>query len=256
MSDGVALLATVYANPKDDTARLVYADWLEENDDPDRAEFIRVQCKLAAMSDATIQSLFGSDTKEKRIIVQKHAALRLREYQLLQKHIDDWTPANLPRCWQCSGTGEVWDTNLDQVPCLTCDGGKSRDFTPGFTRGFVSHLTARNYTTVVLFLMRRAKLNLPTLEREKIMDRVPWVSYADSKIAEFGWWEEGEHLVTLDEEEERSNIHPDIFRVMWDRNPANRSPRNVHDDPNRWILWDDPADAIEELEIATAEVLK
>jgi uncharacterized protein (TIGR02996 family) len=33
--------------PDDDAPRLVYADWLEEHGDPDRAEFIRVQCRLA-----------------------------------------------------------------------------------------------------------------------------------------------------------------------------------------------------------------
>ena len=40
-------LAAVCAAPADDTARLVYADWLEENGDPSRAEFIRVQVELA-----------------------------------------------------------------------------------------------------------------------------------------------------------------------------------------------------------------
>ena len=33
--------------PEDDTHRLVYADWLEDHGDSDRAEFIRVQCELA-----------------------------------------------------------------------------------------------------------------------------------------------------------------------------------------------------------------
>ena len=42
-----ALLAAVLAAPDDDLPRLVYADWLEENGQPERAEFIRVQCDLA-----------------------------------------------------------------------------------------------------------------------------------------------------------------------------------------------------------------
>jgi uncharacterized protein (TIGR02996 family) len=37
------LLRAICADPEDDTVRLVYADWLQENDDPERAEFIRVQ---------------------------------------------------------------------------------------------------------------------------------------------------------------------------------------------------------------------
>src|SRR5437870_4931167 len=57
MSDQAALLAAICAHPDDDTLRLVYADWLDENL-PDampspaagpsaRAEYIRVQCRLA-----------------------------------------------------------------------------------------------------------------------------------------------------------------------------------------------------------------
>jgi uncharacterized protein (TIGR02996 family) len=46
MSDETALLDAIRAAPDDDAPRLVYADWLEENGQPERAEFIRVQCAL------------------------------------------------------------------------------------------------------------------------------------------------------------------------------------------------------------------
>src|SRR6266508_240747 len=46
MSEEDALLAAIYANPDDDTPRLVYADWLDEHDQPERAEFIRAQIRL------------------------------------------------------------------------------------------------------------------------------------------------------------------------------------------------------------------
>jgi uncharacterized protein (TIGR02996 family) len=36
-------LRAICENPEDDTVRLVYADWLQENGDEDRAEFIRLQ---------------------------------------------------------------------------------------------------------------------------------------------------------------------------------------------------------------------
>jgi uncharacterized protein (TIGR02996 family) len=36
-------LRAICADPEDDTVRLVYADWLDENGDPERAEFIRLQ---------------------------------------------------------------------------------------------------------------------------------------------------------------------------------------------------------------------
>ena len=42
-------LDEILANPADVTPRLIFADWLEERDDP-RAEFIRVQCELAELT--------------------------------------------------------------------------------------------------------------------------------------------------------------------------------------------------------------
>jgi uncharacterized protein (TIGR02996 family) len=39
-------LAAINANLDDDTPRLVFADWLQENGDEDRAELIRIQCAL------------------------------------------------------------------------------------------------------------------------------------------------------------------------------------------------------------------
>ena len=59
MSDQEALLKAIVANPDDDTPRLMYADWLDEHL-PDkgpspaagpsaRAEYIRVQCRLAQL---------------------------------------------------------------------------------------------------------------------------------------------------------------------------------------------------------------
>lgn len=43
---GDELLADILANPEDDTPRLIYADWLEDHDQAERAEFIRVQIAL------------------------------------------------------------------------------------------------------------------------------------------------------------------------------------------------------------------
>jgi uncharacterized protein (TIGR02996 family) len=42
-----ALLAAIIASPDDDTVRLVYADFLQENEDHTRSEFIRLQIELA-----------------------------------------------------------------------------------------------------------------------------------------------------------------------------------------------------------------
>lgn len=50
MSDRSALYHSVLAHPDDDTPRLVYADWLEENGFDEEAEFIRVECRLESGS--------------------------------------------------------------------------------------------------------------------------------------------------------------------------------------------------------------
>lgn len=47
LTAGDALYAEILENPDDDTSRLIYADWLEEEGgQPERAEFIRVQVAL------------------------------------------------------------------------------------------------------------------------------------------------------------------------------------------------------------------
>jgi uncharacterized protein (TIGR02996 family) len=67
------LLTTVLAEPDNDDPRLVYADWLDEHDQPARAEFIRLQIELARLR--------GGKRKEKQ---------RLREKELLDAHKDTW----------------------------------------------------------------------------------------------------------------------------------------------------------------------
>ena len=48
MSDEAHLLTAIADAPDDDTPRLVYADWLDEHNQPERAEFIRLQIGLSA----------------------------------------------------------------------------------------------------------------------------------------------------------------------------------------------------------------
>ena len=55
MSDRDAFVAAIVAAPDDDLPRLVFADWLDEHGEPERAEFIRLQCD-AARGDPTASS--------------------------------------------------------------------------------------------------------------------------------------------------------------------------------------------------------
>lgn len=47
MTEQQQLLAAIILQPDEDTSRLVYADYLQENGDEDRAQFIRLQCEYA-----------------------------------------------------------------------------------------------------------------------------------------------------------------------------------------------------------------
>jgi len=46
MTDGDDLYRAVLDSPEDDAPRLIYADWLDEHGQSERAEFIRVQCAM------------------------------------------------------------------------------------------------------------------------------------------------------------------------------------------------------------------
>jgi uncharacterized protein (TIGR02996 family) len=74
MSPDNPLLRALLAQPDDDTLRLAMADWLDENDQPERAEFIRVQVELAR----------GVEELDRR------RQLELRQRDLLIAHEAEW----------------------------------------------------------------------------------------------------------------------------------------------------------------------
>lgn len=49
MNDRNALLHAIAEHPEEDVPRLMYADWLEENGEPQRADFVRNQVELARL---------------------------------------------------------------------------------------------------------------------------------------------------------------------------------------------------------------
>jgi uncharacterized protein (TIGR02996 family) len=79
MPDADTFLRAVLEKPDDDAPRLIYADWLDENGDPERAEFIRLQCALAAR-----QPVRGRDANPNFL------AMLRREDQLLERHAATW----------------------------------------------------------------------------------------------------------------------------------------------------------------------
>jgi uncharacterized protein (TIGR02996 family) len=80
MSDAPAFFRAIEANLDDDTPRLVYADWLDENaaseSDHARAEFIRVQCE-----------------RTRGVPEERRKELKAREEQLHREHGLAWKEA-------------------------------------------------------------------------------------------------------------------------------------------------------------------
>jgi uncharacterized protein (TIGR02996 family) len=83
-----AFLAQILANPDEDDPRLVYADWLEEHGDTDRAAFIRAQVRLAHFDWRAIPPGVERFHGEQ-------AALQRQVDDLWRRHKEEWL-AELP----------------------------------------------------------------------------------------------------------------------------------------------------------------
>ena len=70
----IALLAACRARPADDLPRLVLADWLDENGQSERAEFVRIQVELSHPTADTLRT----------------RTLKSREKELLETHFRSW----------------------------------------------------------------------------------------------------------------------------------------------------------------------
>jgi uncharacterized protein (TIGR02996 family) len=78
MTDREALYRAILDAPDDDAPRLIYADWLEEHGDPERAEFIRLQCEIDRI-------VLGTEAANDR-----HSAISLRCHELYKTHYKKW----------------------------------------------------------------------------------------------------------------------------------------------------------------------
>ena len=91
MNERERLLRAIEAAPKDDTVRLVFADWLEEHDELDRARFIRLQCEHGRLYPRTARSEPKSDhqaalEREIASLLQQHGAAWIAEALFLSRY--------------------------------------------------------------------------------------------------------------------------------------------------------------------------
>jgi uncharacterized protein (TIGR02996 family) len=108
-----AFLADIIESPDDDTPRLVYADWLDDHDQPDRAEFIRVQVELARLPD---------DLRS----AARRQELQARERALLQDHMEEWLDTLRP----LSGLVYEWQFRRGFIEAISMEGRGLREHGP------------------------------------------------------------------------------------------------------------------------------
>lgn len=84
MTEHDAFLRAIRDHPADDTARLVFADWLADRGDPDRGDFIRIEVELARRDP-------DDEAAERR-----RPALFARRAELLKAHRQGWIEPFLP----------------------------------------------------------------------------------------------------------------------------------------------------------------
>jgi len=138
-----ALLRTVIEQRDEDAPRLIFADWLEENGESDRAEFIRIQCELAKISQWKPCWACHSPASDTGVMIHKHGCIskevamwrgsnpskaeineRFRHLQRKEREVDKrykWFQFELNHAWK------EWD--------------KSRSNQVFYTRGFISQIS-------------------------------------------------------------------------------------------------------------------
>jgi uncharacterized protein (TIGR02996 family) len=119
-ADRAAFLAAIRDNPEDDLPRLIYADWLEEHGEPQRAEFIRVQCELARLPRRDA----------------RRTELERRARELLECYEDAWR-ADLPVTYSTPHHRVTRASEYRPVPAIV--------YGP-FERGFVGTLRVERFT--------------------------------------------------------------------------------------------------------------
>lgn len=132
-TDADALLSAILAAPADDAPRLIFADWLDEHGEPERAEFIRCQIELARHQCAKLQTTSrhaDSPTRGPCSGCNLVAALRQRERGLLNdRTLHEWFP------WR----------GLDGFTFLTLHPASFSQADAPFcvvSRGFIAHVAA------------------------------------------------------------------------------------------------------------------
>ena len=135
-STAARLLQAILDDPDDDAVRLIYADWLEEIGQEERAEFIRVQIELrkheqqAAWLENMPAAAWTGSEEEGRLLRRLEPLLK-RHRELCKKHVTDcqtWSrefvKGVLGSNWLSLSAAWQWGWSngfIEQIECPTAD---------------------------------------------------------------------------------------------------------------------------------------
>ncbi len=148
MTDRDALLAAIIENPEEDTPRLMFADWLQENGATARGEFIRLQVEAAHAEP------FSPQARTHEAAAQK----------LLQRHVGVWADHISERvCGQRFARGFVEHVSVNAATF-------ARDAAPLFAAEPIRSLQVERFTYTTPPPPLDALFNLPQMTRVTRLD--------------------------------------------------------------------------------------
>jgi uncharacterized protein (TIGR02996 family) len=118
------LLQDIIAHKDEDAPRLIYSDWCEDHGESDRAEFIRVQCRLVKMPDGPIVG---------------RGELSRRKRDILFDHWPKWIHEGFDHMSHDVGVS-ARDDNDFGVSFYDSSKGEKGHFDIAFSRGFISRV--------------------------------------------------------------------------------------------------------------------
>lgn len=214
-----AFIDAIKRSPGDDTPRLVYADYLDEIGDSERAEFIRAQIEEAAIPFEKCDCIYpGCSVWDNRVVQHDH---KCRGYDLVQRQIALISGENYYR-WR--GIPKAIDTN---------------DVDARFRRGFI-HLIV---SPLALLLEHGPAICADNpVTSVRVTDREPMNGNHDE---EWIWFDDDFHMHTPGDDADE--LPSEIVRTLDDR--------RLGAGTRRYRVHKSRSDAMESLSAAVLVVL-
>jgi uncharacterized protein (TIGR02996 family) len=249
-----AWLSSILEMPEDDLRRLVFADWLEERnrgDDADRAEFIRVQIRIAEyerqpipkgvrkLAD-TVSAFFPPERVYSAVEPADVKKCREREYQLFERYKCRWFGGDSWAIYYLGHEREDADAHLrgaivtrgfvGEVACnLTewfgsyCEGcsGVGDDGGRLDTHTICPTCSGTGQKRPI----GPAAVAVHPIQRVTITDLQPWTEATNSvELDGYGWcwWRESAWAGSEASSNRIGNLPDDVFDLMAELYPDNR----------------------------------